>query len=292
MQIHSLIKDIDNIVVQENWFTDELGESFAKEVSARLKIHYNDQRASGTLRMSGLGPKCPRALWYSVHHPELAEPLPASAIKKYSFGHIIEAQTIMFAKAAGHIVTGEQDVLELDGILGHRDCVIDGCVVDVKSTSSIGFGKFQTRNYAPFDSFGYLEQLDAYVVASSADPLVTVHDKGYILAVDKQLGKMHLYEHTVRPEHIAQRIKEYKHIVGHSNPPPCMCGTVKHGESGNIKLDTRASYSAYKYCCFPHLRTFLYKEGPVYLTVVKRRPQRQDGSYVTEVDKAGRVVYH
>src|SRR6266849_6159935 len=39
------------------------------------------------------------------------------------------------AKAAGHEVLGEQDELTLDGVVGHRDCVIDGCIVDVKTTS-------------------------------------------------------------------------------------------------------------------------------------------------------------
>jgi hypothetical protein len=198
----------------------------------------------------------------------------------------------MMAKAAGHEVTGEQDELELDGVLGHRDCVIDGCVVDVKSSSSQSFRDFQTLDYSRFDKFGYLDQLDAYVVASHGDPLVRTKDRGYILAVDKQLGKMHLYEHIVRPEHIRSRVKEYHRIVALSEAPRCECGTIDVGKSGNVKLDTRASYSAFKYCCFPNLRCFIYSNSIEYFTVVKKMPQRSDGSFLKEIDRHGNYVYN
>lgn len=219
-----------------------------------------------------MGPKCPRALWYSIHHPERAEPLPPWAEIKFAYGHIIEALAITLAKASGHHVVGEQDVLELDGIRGHRDCVIDGCTVDVKSTSSIGFQKFKLPDYSVVDSFGYLDQLDGYVVAAADDPLVQVKDRGYILAIDKTLGHMHVYEHRVRPDQIKERISNYKEIVGERKAPACTCGTRPSGSSGNIELDIRASYSPYKYCCFPNLRTFIYEKGPRYLTKVVRTP--------------------
>jgi len=76
-----------------------------------------------------------KPLWHSIHTPEKAEALPAWAEIKYTYGHILEALAISLAKAAGHEVTGEQDAITVDGILGHRDCVIDGCVVDVKSAN-------------------------------------------------------------------------------------------------------------------------------------------------------------
>lgn len=288
MEIRNLVRDIYNTIKKKDgWFTDELAQTYATDVSKRLQFQLLDTRQGPRkLRMSGLGPKCPRALWYSIHHPELAEPLPAPAEIKFSFGHMIEALAIVLAKATGHEVTGEQDVLELDGVIGHRDCVVDGCVVDVKSASSISFSKFKNPEYEKFDGFGYLDQLDAYVVASYEDPLVRVKDKGYILAVDKQLGNMWLYEHKVRETSIRTRIRNYQAIISLGTPPRCECGTVAQGKSGNVKLDTRASYSPYKFCCFPNLRTFIYASGPEYLTKVMRKPD------VTEVDKYGTVVYH
>lgn len=239
-----------------------------------------------TLRLSGMGPRCPCALWHSIHHPELAEPLPPQARIKYAYGHMIEALAIELAKKAGHSVTGEQDELYVDGIKGHRDCVIDGAVVDVKSTSSLSFNKFKDGTLKESDNFGYLDQLDGYVVGSLDDPLVTVKDRAYILAIDKTLGKVALYEHFVRHDHIRNRIDYYKQIVGRTDPPRCECGTVPDGKSGNIKLDLRASYSAFKHCCFPNLRTFIYANGPTYLVKTVRVPD------VMEVDKHGKRVYN
>ncbi len=238
------------------------------------------------LRLSQMGPKCPRALWFSIHHPELAEALPPYARIKYSYGHIIEQFTIQLAKAAGHEVLGEQDEVSVDGILGHRDCVIDGCVVDVKSSSSRGFDKFKSGSIAQTDDFGYLDQLDGYLVGSVNDPLVRTKDRGYLLAVDKTLGHMCLYEHQVREESIRERIRESKQIVALQDPPECRCKSVQDGTSGNLRLDVKASYNPYKYCCKPNLRTFLYSTGPRYLTHVQRKPD------VTEVDRYGRIVYH
>jgi hypothetical protein len=233
-----------------------------------------------------LGDRCPKALWHSINTPDLAEPLPPWALFKYKYGYIIEALAIEYAKAAGHSVTGEQDELIVDGIIGHRDCVIDGCVVDVKSTSSLGFKKFQDKSIAQDDSFGYLDQLDAYLLGSADDSLVSVKDKAYIWAIDKTLGHMCLYEHTLRRDRIEKRIKDYKEIVSQDIPPACTCGTTPEGKSGNVRLDTKASYSPYKYCCFPKLRTFLYSKGPVYLTQVGKLPD------VPELTKTGTLVYN
>lgn len=305
-EISTLIQDIYKQVQDKGgWFNEELARSLSSDIAMRLQLQLgrvhlgprdkedsegrtgaNPKRTG--LRLSRMGPQCPRVLWYSVHHPELAEVLPPWAEIKYSFGHILEALAIAFAKAAGHSVTGERDELSVDGIVGHRDCVIDGCVVDVKSASTRSFQKFKDGTLAQDDAFGYLDQLDGYVVGSSEDPLVTVKDKGYLLAMDKQLGHLVLYEHRIRENSIRERIKHYKELVGRDLPPTCTCGTVKSGESGNRKLDVKASYSAYKHCCFPELRTYLYAGGPEYLSKVVKRP----AAHIVEVDKHGKIVYN
>ena len=137
-----------------------------------LKARPDEDERAPRLRLSQMGPRCPKALWYSIHHPELAEKLPTWAKFKYAYGHILEAFAIILAKEAGHDVTGEQDAIEVDGVIGHRDCVIDGCIVDVKSASSRSFQKFKTKTLAQDDPFGYLDQLDAYMAGSLEDPLV------------------------------------------------------------------------------------------------------------------------
>lgn len=289
--INTLLADVSALLQTNGWFTQSLADEFAKEVSLRMQTHFNEEKTP-RLRMSKLGDECPCALWNSIHHPELAEPLPSHARFKYAYGHIIEALAICLAKASGHTVTGEQDEVVLDGIVGHRDCVIDGCIVDVKSCSSYSFQKFKDRTLAQDDAFGYLEQMDAYVVGSSDDPLVQVKDRGYFWAIDKVLGKMCLYEHYARPTHIRNRITEHKRLIGLPSTPACTCGIISDGKSGNLRLDVKASYNSYKYACFPRLRTFLYAEGPRYLTKVVKLPRRQDGTPIPEVDRNGDFIYH
>lgn len=265
--IYQLVPDIQHFI--------ETNEDWYDLVDASLRSNRRETVTNTTrrgLRLSGLGDRCPKALWYSIHHPELAEPLPAAAKFKYGYGHIIESMALSLAKLAGHDVQGEQDELVVDGIVGHRDAVVDGCVLDVKSCSSIAFGKFKEGTLAQDDAFGYLYQLDGYVLGSHSDPLVTVKDRGYILAIDKTLGHMALYEHTLRPQVIRRRIQDYTNIVLLPTPPACTCETRAVGSSGNIGLDTRASYSLYKHLCFPELRTFLYANGPVHLVKVVRTP--------------------
>jgi len=284
--IHTLIPDIYALIQRKDgWFDEQLADQLGRDVSQRLRNQLGDASTrGGSLRLSQMGPRCPKALWYSVRHPELAAPLPPWAEIKYSFGHTIEALAIALAKGAGHEVTGEQDELVLDGIVGHRDCVVDGCVVDVKSASSISFQKFKDKSFEKADTFGYLDQLDGYVVASRDDPLVRNKDQGYILAIDKQLGHMVLYEHTVRPDLIRTRIKYYKDVVGQDVPPPCSCRVIPQGASGNMQLDIKAGYSPFKNCCFPLLRTFLYSNGPVHLTKVVRLPDVPEITRFKSVD--------
>lgn len=283
--IYSLVPDIQKLVTRKDgWFDEDLSRRLGLDIGTRLRMSFGERSQKPTLRLSGMGPRCPRALWYSIHHPELAEPLPPWAEVKFAFGHILEALAVELARAAGHDVKGEQDELVLDGIKGHRDAVIDGCIVDFKSCSQRAFDKLKTRAIKQDDSFGYLDQLDGYLVASADDPLVTVKDKAYLFGIDKTLGHMVLYEHEIRTLHIRRRVASYKKIVDLDVPPRCTCGTIPDGASGNIKLDVRASYDPFKYCCFPTLRTFLYAKGPVYLSTVVRVPD------VPEITRYNRLV--
>lgn len=286
-RIEELVPDIYALVKTKGWFHDSLATDLANNVSGRLQSQFTERAERPTLRLSKMGPRCPCALWYSIHHPELGEPMPPWAEIKFSFGHILEAYIIALVKAAGHSVEGEQKHVELDSIVGHLDCIIDGCIVDVKSCSSRQFIKFKTHAISQSDDFGYLDQLDGYVNASLDDPLVTCKDRGYILAVDKTLGHLKLYPHEVshdRTNTLRGRIRTYKEILARTTPPPCTCKYIPHGKSGNLQLDTRASYSPFKYCCNPGLRTFIYADGPIYLTEVRRKPD------VPEVDRHGNVI--
>jgi len=283
--IHTLIPDVYELLQRkDNWFTNELAEEFSKQVALRLQDHLGIPDKSPKLRLSKMGEVCPCALWHSIHSPDEAEKLPPWAVFKLAYGHIIEALALTLAKAAGHTVEGEQDAVELDGIQGHRDAIIDGALVDVKSGTTFGIKRLKDRSIASNDPFSYLVQLDGYLSASREDHLLVLKDKAYLWGIDKTLGHMALYEHKHRDFLVRERVKKSKDIVGLAYPPACECGTEPFGKSGNIGLDTRASYSMYKHCCFPKLRTFLYADGPVYLTKVVRKPD------VTEIDRYGKLV--
>lgn len=284
-EIRTLIPDIYELVQRKDgWFTDDYAYQFGSRLTKSVQASLSGPKKSSRLSLSQMGPRCPKALWHRCNTPTLAQKPPPWAEIKFSYGHILEALVISLAKAAGHEVTGEQDELELDGILGHRDCIIDGYVVDVKSSSSRGFIKFKDGSIRDDDSFGYLDQLDGYLLGSREDDLVRIKDTGYLLAIDKTLGHMVLYEHTLREARIRERVRNYKTIVALDRPPQCTCEQVPYGKSGNIALGVNPSYSEFKFECHPHLRTFLYASGPVYMTKVVRAPD------VAEVDRFGTII--
>lgn len=286
--INTLIRDIYDVLKRDGRSVeDHFSQNIVGEINTRLVERFGPRDERATLRLSKMGENCPRSVWASVHSPSLQEKPTGQALFKFTYGDVIEGLVVGLAKSAGHEVTGEQDAVYLDGIKGHRDCVIDGAVVDVKSANSLSFQKVKA-GLVSTDIFlrDYLDQLDGYVVGAidADDPLVRIRDRAYLLFVDKVLGHMHLYEHRIRPDHIRQRVAYYKSIVASEEAPACTCKTVPDRDSGGFRLDTKASYNPFKYACFPDLRTVIRSGKPVNLTGVTR-PLRDP-----EVDRNG--VFH
>lgn len=271
--IDTLVEDIYNLfgstphkVSEKN--AEEFGSSLSKLISYRM-----GERQAPSLRLSNLGSKCKRQLWYSINTPEAGEELPPWVRIKFLFGDIVEHLMLFLAKEAGHKVEGEQAELKVGDVVGHRDAVIDGRVVDVKSASSFSFKKFETHGLKDDDPFGYITQLSSYVHASSDDPLVTEKDVGSFLAVDKQLGYITLDTYPVEDQDLERTIKETQELLRSPSPPSRAYEPVPEGKSGNLKLGTACSYCSFKRTCFPELREFRYSTGPVYLTKVVREPR-------------------
>jgi len=284
--IYTLQTDIENLLKTKGWMTESLQKELGEGVASRIKTQFETEKAP-SLRLSKMGPVCPRALWYSINRPEEAEPVQPWAQQKFSFGHFWETYALVLTKAAGHKVEGEQHVCELDGIKGHLDAIVDGCVVDYKSCSARQFTKFKSGNFEMDDLFGYLDQLDGYSMANRENPLVVVHDRAFLVAVHRDMGHVHVYEHRVRSGSIRPRIEEYKSVVNRSEPPGCLCETKEDGHQGNRILGTKASYSPQKWTCFPSLRCFLFKNGPMYVSSLVRKPY----GYLREVDRYGNEVH-
>lgn len=247
----------------------EFGQRLARHVVSRLR----SVRAKPTLRLSNIGTPCRRKLWYTINKPEEAQPLPPAARFKFLFGDILEELLLFLAKEAGHTVEGQQDELDINGVKGHRDAVIDGRTVDCKSASTYSFKKFASNGLRGDDPFGYLDQLGSYMWAAQGDPKVTEPDVGSFLVVDKTLGHITLDTYPKSEVDYSKQVEELKEIVSKEQPPERHFAPVPDGKSGNEKLCTQCSYCDFKRTCFPEIRTFMYSTGPVFLTNVAREPK-------------------
>jgi hypothetical protein len=276
--LDTLVKDIYALFTEPHEFDQANVEEFGKRLATHISNRIADERPSDTLRMSNLGTKCDRKLWYSVNHPELAEPLPPEVRFKFLYGDILEELVLFLAKEAGHSVEGTQDTLEISGVLGHRDAVVDGVVVDVKSASSYAFKKFEGHLTEENDAFGYLDQLGAYLYASQNDPVVKDKSIAAFIAVDKTLGHItvDVQPNTYKDYSYLASIK--KAIVSSDSPPVKAYEDEPDGKSGNRKLGTACSYCSFKQTCWPNLQTYFYSTGPRFLTKVVKEPNVEKAS--------------
>lgn len=271
--IDSLIPDIYEVIEGKGGWDATITEFLSEGISSIAENRFEKpQEPRNYLSLSSLGAP-PRKLWYKINQPELAEPLKAEALGTFFYGDILEYIVISLAKAAGHKVTGLQEKLEVNGIPGSGDCVIDGVVVDVKSASSFGFKKFKDGKVKEDDPFGYISQLSSYLHAYQDHPSVVTKNKAAFLVVAKDRFKLHLdmYDFTEELKQKHDEVEGIKEMVSGPMPPKCF-DAVPDGKSGNMKLATACSYCEYRKSCWPEIRTFLYSTGPRFLTEVNRVP--------------------
>ena len=287
--IDTLVDDIYNLFDDNtDWTPSEenintFAHMLAKKIAARAS---QGPKEKGTLRMSNLGTPCDRKLYYHVNDHENAEPLTPETKIKFLYGDILEELLLFLAAEAGHRVEGEQDEVTLNGIVGHRDAIIDGRLVDVKSASSLSFNKFKNNELKEKDKdpFGYITQLETYYQSSKDEPIVTDKGVASFLVIDKTLGKICLDTYAISDTDYEKVAEEKKAMVASDTIPRRGFSPVPEGKSGNMKLDTNCRYCDHKFTCWPGLRTFIYSSGPMYLTLVNRPPK------VVEVDRKGEVV--
>lgn len=271
--ISTLVGDIYRLVDKGGDISDELVDGFASSLAGIVRDRMKEREQASYLRPSNIGEKCDRRLWYSVNHPSLAEPLTPETKLKFLIGDIHEAVLLFLAEAAGHSVTGQQDVVSIGPVSGSRDAVVDGVLLDVKSASSRSFDKFVAGIKPGTDSFGYLKQLNFYLEASQDDELVTDKSRAAFLASDKTLGKITLDVHERAGYDFGKLIETKLALLASPQLPAKGYFPEPFGESGNEKLGVECSYCPFKRACYPNLRTFIYSYGPVFLTTVKREPK-------------------
>ena len=281
--IHTLVDDIYRLMetkeAEESVDVEAEIELFGENMKTLMRTEFGRKRTTDrrTLRLSNIG-RDDRVLWNVVNGTEKEEIKPATYIK-FMYGHLIEEMLLFMTRMAGHSVTDEQRVCEVEGIKGHMDCKIDGLVVDVKSASSFGFKKFKDGTLAMDDAFGYVDQIKAYAHACGETEF------GW-LAMDKANGHLAVLkydlEDTQAPIHehikgdIRERIKHVKEMVKGDEPTELCTETVPDGKSGNKKLGIKCSYCQYKKHCYPELRAFAYSYGPKFLSEVVNEPRVQE----------------
>ena len=269
--IDTIVEDIYSMF-DGNHFPHDPQEfvKFGKNVEELFHDRFNTVRGKPTLRMSNIG-RPDRQLWYDINGKGEKEKLLPATLIKFAYGDMIEQMILLYAKMAGHSVEQEQAEVEVDGIKGHIDAVIDGVLVDVKSASSFSFQKFESGAlFLPGnDPFGYVAQLCGYMEATGCV-------RGGFLAVDKTLGKLCFCEvpsDVVRGYKVRDRIKNIKEVIASDVIPPRCYPDVPDGKSGNMKLSTGCNYCPHKFNCWEGLKTYYYSTGPRYLTKVLREPK-------------------
>lgn len=274
--IDTLIADMQEVIMGKGGWSGLEGSILGHNIALMANQRFSKpQEPRGYLSLSSIGTPCKRKLWYKVNTPAEGAPLEPSALFKFFYGDMIEELALALAIAAGHEVTGQQDRLSVHGIKGHRDAVIDGMTVDVKSCSPYAFKKFKEGNLREDDPFGYISQLSSYVYAGKDDDKVTNKTQGAFLAIDKQNGHMCLdvYDFTEELNTKEQEMLEARELVAGDIPEERQKKVPQSKSSPNSKLPMMCSYCEFKKQCWPEARKFIYSTGPVYLVDVRSEPK-------------------
>lgn len=216
-----------------------------------------------------------RQLWYELNNTP-GEKIEGKTLLKFAYGDLIEALVIALSEAAGYEISNLQEEIEVDGIKGHIDLVLNGVLVDVKSCSSYSFQKFKDASLleANNDPFGYVAQLAGYAHALELPAAWIAVDK-----VSGEVTVLELPQRRINEYDIRQRIEVARSATSSDTPPERCYQDEPDGKSGNRKLSIGCSYCAWKTECWKDsnngagLRVFAYSDKPRFLTNVQREPQ-------------------
>jgi len=273
------MKTIDTLVPDIYKFIS--GEVPAATTNNNVSVSYDkwmnprsSAREKNILYFSEVGDPCPRRLWYKYNSPDIAEKHDGNTLLKFFYGDILEELVLNVAEDAGHSVTSKQErvLYEVgDGwyVRGRIDAVIDGVVVDVKSTTKYGEEKF--KNNLQEDPFGYYQQLNGYATALG-------YDHAGFVTIQKELGHINYYPIEVNKALFKLQADHAVETVSQATPDsiPRLDPVPASKTSKNSKLCTSCSYCPYKKECWPEMRTFLYASGPEFLVNVVDVPRVQE----------------
>jgi CRISPR/Cas system-associated exonuclease Cas4 (RecB family) len=278
-KIDTLVQDLESVIYGQGGWNGTVGSLLGNSIALTANKRFSKpQEPRGYLSLSSIGTPCKRKLWYKVNKPGFGEPLAANMLLKFFYGDMIEELILSMVIASGHDLKGTQDRLTVHGIRGHRDAVIDGMTVDVKSCSPYAFKKFRDGELRENDPFGYISQLSSYVYAGKDDPLVTDKTHGAFLAIDKVNGDICLdvYDFSKELETKEQEMLAAKDLVAGDIPEDRVQPVPASKASPNTKLDKSCQFCEYKKACWPKLRMFKYSYGIEYLVHVEKEPKVEE----------------
>ena len=279
--LDTLIDDIHALFSREHKVNEDNLKAFADNIAATVKDRLEAIQTwdNPTLRVSKLGVP-DRKLWFELRDPvsppteDTPSNIDPSTVMKFLYGDIIEELVLLLCKEAGHTVEGEQGEVEVEGVVGHRDCIIDGITVDVKSASGFSFQKFSKGTLHQDDPFGYIAQISSYCYADDSP-------YGAFLAMNKEHGDLTLLRidkiDMINP---VNRVKHVREMLEKKEPPKEKCYAPKPvGKSGNMELAKGCVWCPFKEECWKNtnggagLRKFQYSSGIKYFTTVVDTPR-------------------
>ena len=284
-KIDTLIKDIYTMLEEginteqrDNWslmcqFSDSIRDSVSQAIKEGQR-----EKSQASLRMSQIGKK-DRMLWYDIKSDIKPTDINGSTKIKFIYGHMLESLLMLLTQLAGHKITENQKEVTVEGIKGHKDCRIDGMLVDIKSASPYAFKKFKDNTLHNDDPFGYIAQISGYAEEGK-------DTEAAFFAIDKSSGELALCNvDSIHMINAPDRIRHLKNVIASDIKPERCYPDEADGKSGNKKLSIGCAYCPYKKDCWSDanngkgLRVFKYANGNRYLTQVHKTPDVEEISY-------------
>ena len=269
-----------------NVFLNNIKEAILAWNTSQVKA----EKYEGKLRMSSIG-KPARQLWYDKHSPKDRKDEDSGLNLKFLYGHIIEHLVLYLAELAGHNIKDQQRKVEVSGVSGHIDSIIDGEVCDVKSASPFSFKKFQSGEIVGDDPFGYHAQLAAYEEGCNTKA-------GGFLVVDKSTGDICFYKpDDMAKPNVKTLIKNLKTTLEQDTPPE-KCYPYKEEKNGNKTLAIGCQFCPHKWECHADanggkgLRVFRYSNKDTILTEVIKLPKVDEvtNEYKSRIETYGKIT--
>lgn len=232
------------------------------------------QRERNYLSLSAVGSSCHRKLWYKINQPSNKPDIDGQTYLKFFEGHFIELLLLQAAKSTGHLVVAQQDTVEVAGVSGHLDCIIDGMLVDVKTASDYSFRKFKAGKLRQDDPFGYIKQLSSYLKALQDDKRLTVKNRAAFLVYNKNSAEICLcvYDLTEELKSIHSDVAQVKAVTEFGVPPTEKLPPLVH-DNGNEELNKQCGWCVFKDRCWPDMKTYQYANGVKYFSKVVKEPR-------------------